>query len=61
MTLTPEKIVKIECIKKDVKIDTLAAALGMSRQLMWHHIKRNNKMVLLKIQKYLDLPSNTFQ
>lgn len=59
--LTSEKIIKIECIKKDIKIDTLAAELGMSRQLMWHHVKKNNIKVLQKIQKYLDLPNNIFK
>ena len=42
-----EKFIKIKCIEKNIKINQLANELNMSRQLMWHHIKKKNKEVLL--------------
>ena len=41
-----EKFIKIKCIEQDIGITTLANKLHMSRQLMWHHIKKKNKEVL---------------
>ncbi|MGL5655883.1 MAG: hypothetical protein ACRCXY_03470 [Fusobacteriaceae bacterium] len=54
--MTLKQRIKIECIKKDISIKKLVEDLGMSsRQLMYHHIDRNNKDVILKIEKILKL------
>lgn len=57
--LPNEKIIKIECIAKDIKIDELCSFLKMSRQLMWHHVKKKNTMILSKIENYLNLEIGT--
>ncbi len=57
--LSNEKIIKIDCLAKDIKIDDLCSELKMSRQLMWHHVKRKNTMVLNKIEVYLNLKPGT--
>lgn len=57
--LPNEKIIKMDCLAKDIKIDDLCDYLNMSRQLMWHHVKRKNTLVLTKIESYLKLPEGT--
>lgn len=57
--LSNEKIIKIDCLAKDIKIDDLCNSLNMSRQLMWHHVKRKNTLVLTKIENYLKLSKGT--
>lgn len=56
-----EKFIKIRCIEKNIKINQLANKLNMSRQLMWHHIKKKNKEVLKKIESILKIPENTLK
>ena len=46
VNLDIEKFIKIKCIEENIKINQLASKLNMSRQLMWHHIKKKNKEVL---------------
>ena len=33
----------------------------MSRQLMWHHIKKKNENVLNKVEKILKIPKDTLK
>ncbi|EHO21209.1 hypothetical protein HMPREF9466_00717 [Fusobacterium necrophorum subsp. funduliforme 1_1_36S] len=40
-----KNFIKIKCIENNIKVKDLANKLGMSRQLMWHH-------VLKKILRY---------
>jgi hypothetical protein fulcA4_13142 len=56
-----EKFIKIRCIEKNIKINQLANKLNMSRQLMWHHIKKKNKEVLKKVESILKIPENTLK
>ena len=56
-----EKFIKIRCIEKNIKINQLASKLNMSRQLMWHHIKKKNKEVLKKVESILKIPENTLK
>lgn len=58
--LTLKQLIEIECIKKNEKITHLAIKIGMSRQLMWHHVNKKNKRILEKIGKALNLPKNYF-
>ncbi|RHF72332.1 hypothetical protein DW663_07045 [Fusobacterium mortiferum] len=57
--LTLKQIIEIECIKKNTKITLLANSIGMSRQLMWHHVHRKNKHILEKIENTLNIPTGT--
>lgn len=56
-----EKFIKIKCIEQDIGVTTLANKLDMSRQLMWHHIKKKNDYVLNKIEKILKIPKDTLK
>lgn len=56
-----EKFIKIKCIEKNIKINQLANELNMSRQLMWHHIKKKNKEVLKQVESILKIPENTLK
>lgn len=56
-----EKFIKIKCIEKNIKINELANKLNMSRQLMWHHIKKKNKEVLKQVESILKIPENTLK
>lgn len=56
-----EKFIKIRCIEKNIKINQLANKLNMSRQLMWHHIKKKNKEVLKQVESILKIPENTLK
>lgn len=56
-----EKFIKIRCIEENIKINQLANKLNMSRQLMWHHIKKKNKEVLKKVESILKIPENTLK
>ena len=56
-----EKFIKIRCIEKNIKINQLANKLNMSRQLMWHHIKKKNKEVLKKVENILKIPEGTLK
>ncbi|MCL4591394.1 hypothetical protein [Fusobacterium nucleatum] len=56
-----EKFIKIKCIEQDIGITTLANKLHMSRQLMWHHIKKKNKEVLKQVESILKIPENTLK
>lgn len=58
-TLSLKQLIEIECIKKDLKITSLADSIGMSRQLMWHHVKRKNKAIIEKIENALELSKGT--
>lgn len=58
--LSLKQLIEIECIKKNKKITQLANSIGMSRQLMWHHVNRSNQEILIKIEKALKLPKGTF-
>ena len=51
-----EKFIKIKCIEENIKISQLASKLNMSRQLMWHHIKKKNKEVLKQVESILKIP-----
>ena len=48
-------------IEKFIKINQLASKLNMSRQLMWHHIKKKNKEVLKQVESILKIPENTLK
>jgi predicted DNA-binding protein YlxM (UPF0122 family) len=52
--------IKIECVKKNIKITNLAFKIGISRQNLYHHIKQKNKSIIKKIEKELDLPTDYF-
>lgn len=52
--------VKIECVKKNIGINDLSFKLGMSRQNLYHHLKRNNEVVIEKIENILELPKGFF-
>ena len=56
-----EKFIKIKCIEENIKISQLAGKLSMSRQLMWHHIKKKNKDVLKQVESILKIPENTLK
>jgi len=56
-----EKFIKIRCIEKNIKINQLANELNMSRQLMWHHIKKKNKEVLKQVENILKISENTLK
>ena len=56
-----EKFIKIRCIEKNIKINQLASKLNMSRQLMWHHIKKKNKEVLKKVESILNISEGTLK
>lgn len=51
--------IKIELITKNIKNNFLAEQLGMSRQLMYHHIARKNPKILSEIEKILNLSEGT--
>ena len=56
-----EKFIKIKCIEKNIKINQLANELNMSRQLMWHHIKKKNKEVLKQVENILNISEGTLK
>ena len=56
-----EKFIKIKCIEENIKINQIASKLNMSRQLMWHHIKKKNKDVLKQVESILKIPENTLK
>lgn len=56
-----EKFIKIKCLEQDIGLTSLASKLEMSRQLMWHHIKKKNDYVLNKIEKILKIPKDTLK
>ena len=56
-----EKFIKIKCIEKNIKINQLANELNMSRQLMWHHIKKKNKEVLKQVENILSISEGTLK
>ena len=56
-----EKFIKIKCIEENIKISQLASKLNMSRQLMWHHIKKKNKEGLKQVESILKIPENTLK
>jgi len=49
------KLVKLKALEKDFTLTELAFKVGISRENMYHHIKNNNKEILLKIEKILEL------
>lgn len=51
--MTLNQKIKIELITKNMTITILAKKLGISRQLLYHHINRKNTEVILKIEKIL--------
>lgn len=57
--LTLTQIIKIECIKQNKKVEDLCAQIGLSRQLMWHHVRRKNNEIINKIETALSLPKGT--
>ena len=56
-----EKFIKIRCIEENIKINQLANELNMSRQLMWHHIKKKNKEVLKQVENILNISEGTLK
>ncbi len=54
-------LVKIECIKKNVKLSDVADKLGISRQNLYHHLKHENEDIIKKIEDELDLPHGYFK
>jgi len=56
-----EKFIKIKCIEKNIKINQLANELNMSRQLMWHHIKKKNREVLKQVENILNISEGTLK
>lgn len=57
--LSIQQTIKIECIKQRKKVEDLCEEIGISRQLMWHHVKRKNTQIITKIEKILDLPEGS--
>lgn len=57
--LSLKQLIEIECIKKNKKITELANSINMSRQLMWHHVNKNNPEVISKIEIALNLSKGT--
>ncbi|MDH6456939.1 hypothetical protein M2102_000554 [Fusobacterium sp. PH5-7] len=57
--LTLTQIIKIECIKQNKKVEDLCSQIGLSRQLMWHHVRRKNNEIINKIETALSLPKGT--
>ncbi|WP_279119253.1 hypothetical protein [Fusobacterium varium] len=57
--LTIQQTIKIECIKQRKKVEDLCEEIGISRQLMWHHVKRKNTQIITKIEKILALPEGS--
>lgn len=53
------KKIKLEAIKKDITLTKLAFMIGISRENMYHHIKKKNHIILKKIEKILDLEENS--
>lgn len=53
------KLVKLKALEKDITLTELALKIGISRENMYHHIKKNNNTVLLKIEKVLRLKEKT--
>ena len=56
-----EKFIKIKCLEQDIGLTSLARKLEMSRQLMWHHIKKKNDYVLNRVEKILKIPKDTLK
>ncbi|MGB6128613.1 MAG: hypothetical protein WBG30_07680 [Psychrilyobacter sp.] len=52
------KLVKLKALEKDLTLTELASRVGISRENMYHHIKNNNREILLKIEKILELKEN---
>lgn len=57
--LSIQQAIKIECIKQRKKVEDLCVEVGISRQLMWHHVKRKNTEIITKIEKILALPEGS--
>lgn len=57
--LSIQQTIKIECIKQGKKVEDLCEEIGISRQLMWHHVKRKNTQIITKIEKILALPEGS--
>lgn len=54
--MTLKQQIKIECIKRGISIKKLSEDLGMaSRQLMYHHVDKQNITVISKIEVILNL------
>ncbi|MGL5055653.1 MAG: helix-turn-helix domain-containing protein [Fusobacteriaceae bacterium] len=51
--MTLNQIIKIELITNNMTITILAKKLGISRQLLYHHLNRKNPEIILKIEKIL--------
>ena len=51
--MTLNQKIKIELIIKNMTITILAKKLGISRQLLYHHISRKNTDIISKIEKIL--------
>lgn len=52
-------LIKIECIKKNIKISDLSSQFGYSRQALHKNILRIHKPTLIKLEKILELPKGT--
>lgn len=50
-----KNFIKIKCIENNIKVKDLANKLGMSRQLMWHHVLKKNIEVLEKVATILNI------
>ncbi|AVQ20685.1 HTH cro/C1-type domain-containing protein [Fusobacterium necrophorum subsp. funduliforme] len=50
-----KNFIKIKCIENNIKVKDLANKLGMSRQLMWHHVLKKNIEILEKIGNILNI------
>ncbi len=53
------KTIKMEALKKDLTLTEISVRLGISRENMYHHIKKGNPKVLREIEKILSLRKGT--
>ena len=53
--------IKIEAVKNNTTLTSLAEKIGISRENMYYHINKNNHFVIEKIEVALNLSKNFFE
>ena len=58
--MTIKDKIKVECIKQNKTLTYLAKEVGLSKSLLHHHLIKENKVIISKIEKILGLKKDFF-
>jgi len=59
--MTIKDRIKIECIKKNKTLTSLANELGISKSNLHHHLLKKNGNIIRKVEEILELKSGFFE